>query len=202
MNTAPLARRFLTLTLALTAAAAALLTGCSPSRTFVLQQPTPNTVHSGLALKQLDSPINVDPEAKKTFENKLAAKLKDKVGVAPSDHGDLIVQYRFTLFDQGLSAARVGSTITNIVGSPFYGLGDGAVGVEVIYSKPDGTPLGHIVTDGSIAGAFGTTSGALDEAAGSIATYTKANFQCPACGTLGVQLPERTQVNGLRSESY
>lgn len=172
--------------------------GCSSSRTFVLQQPKPGTVHAGLSLKPMDSSVRVDPEAQKDFETRLSAKLKDQIGVEPSDHGDLIVQYRFTLFDQGAGAARVGSTIANIVGSPFYGIGDGAVGVEVVYARPDGTQLGHIVTDGSISGAFGSTSGALDDAAASIAKYTKANFMCPKCGDLGIKVAQRTQVKGLR----
>lgn len=172
--------------------------GCTSSRTFVLQQPMPGTVHTGLSLKPLDSSVRVDPEAQKDFEKRLFDKLKDQIGVAPSDHGDLVVQYRFTLFDQGAGAARVGSTIANIVGSPFYGLGDGAVGVEVVYAKQDGTQLGHIVTDGAISGAFGTTSGALDDAAASIAKYTKANFMCPKCGSLGIKVAQTTEVKGLR----
>ncbi len=125
----------------LSLAAPMLVGGCSSSRTFVLQQPMPGTVHTGLTLRPLDGAVKVDPEAQKDFETKLSAKFKDQIGVAPSNHGDLVVQYRFTLFDQGAGAARVGSTIANIVGSPFYGIGDGAVGVEVVYSTADGKHL-------------------------------------------------------------
>ena len=175
-----------------------VLGGCAQSRTFVLQQPAPGTVHSGLTLKPLESSVKVDSESQKLFESKLVAKLTKEVGVAPSDHGDLIVQYRFTLFDQGAGGARVANTLANIAGAPITGLGDGTVGVEVIYSHADGSPLGHIVTDGSIAGAFGSTSSALDDAAGSIAKYTKANFVCPSCGTVGIKMPTETRVKGLR----
>jgi len=89
-----------------------------------------------------------------------------------------------------------------VIGSPLYGLGEGAVGVDVLYTRLDGTALGHIVTDGLVAGAFGNTASALDEAAGFIASYTKANFQCPHRDELGIQKPEseRVKVKDLRDE--
>jgi len=194
--------RIATLTFTLAAAASSLMGGCAPSRTFVLQQPTPNTVHSGFTLKQLESLVKVDPGSQKDFETKLTAKLKEKLGVGPSERGDLVVQYELALFDQGTSATRIGRTIGNVIGSPLYGLGEGAVGVDVLYTRLDGTALGHIVTDGLVAGAFGNTASALDEAAGFIASYTKANFQCPHRDELGIQKPvsERVKVKGLRDE--
>jgi len=74
--------RIATLTFTLAAAVSSLVGGCAPSRTFVLQQPTPNTVHSGFTLKQLESLVKVDPGSQKDFETKLTAKLKEKLGVS------------------------------------------------------------------------------------------------------------------------
>lgn len=199
MSTFSLARRAVVLGLAV-AASAAVLGACVPSRTYVLQ-PTPAGIsHSGYAVRAADSPVKVTSEDRADFESRLAKKLTAELGQPASPQGDLVIAYRFTLFEKGAGAARVGSTIANVIGSPFYGIGDGAVGVEVVYSKPDGTRLGQIVTDGSISGAFGSTSAALDEAATSIAKYTKANFVCPVCGAMGAKADRETRVSGLRSE--
>lgn len=178
--------------------AAGAMAACVSSKTFVLHQTVPGTTHHGLVLKPLECAIKVDQAAQDDFKSKLAAKLKSATGVDPSDTGDLIVQYRFVLFEQGSTAARLASGAANLAGSPLYGIGDGSVGVEVIYARPDGTELGHIISDGPISGAFGSTSGALSEAAGAIAKYTKANFTCPECGAIGVMPITPSTVDGLK----
>ncbi len=160
----------------------ALQVGCVAGRTFVLERPAPSTVYSGVALRPMGEQIEVDPAVQLAFHDILVRKLTEELGVVPDDKGDLLMQYRITLFDEGEGAVRVGSTLTNFVGSPFYGLGDGAVGIEVRFVRRDGTTLGHIVTDGSISGAFGSSSGALEDAAGSIVKYVKIHFHCPTCG--------------------
>jgi hypothetical protein len=198
-STFSLARHAVVLGVAV-ATGAMLLGGCVPSRTYVLQPTPAGITHSGYAVRAADSAVKVTAEDRADFEARLNKKLVAQLGEPASPQGDLVIAYRFTLFEKGGGAARVGSTIANVVGSPFYGIGDGAVGVEVVYSKPDGTRLGQIVTDGSISGAFGSTGGALDEAATSIAKYTKANFVCPVCGEMGKKAPSETRVSGLRSE--
>lgn len=172
--------------------------GCSSNRTYVLQDPPPGSVLTGVALRGMDSSIKIDPAQRTEFEKILAEKITEIYGSQPQADGDLIIQYRFVLFDQGNTAFRVGSNVANLAGSPFYGLGDGAVGIEVIYLRKDGTRLGHVVTDGSISGAFGNTSSGLDQAASSIAKYTKSSFSCPTCGQTGVS-SQPSKVPGLRT---
>jgi hypothetical protein len=175
-----------------------LLPGCVSSKTFVLQ-PIPTGTHLGrIALKPADSTAHIDPRSQSDFQARLAAQLKNVVGADVADPPDLIVQYRFVLFDKGSGPARVVSGLTNIAGSPIYGLGDGDVGIEVLYLKPDGTLIGHIVTDGPISGALGSTSAALDSAAASVAKYTKANFTCPLCGRVGPPNPTPEPIAGLK----
>jgi hypothetical protein len=176
----------------------ALLPGCVSSKTFVLKPIPEGTTLGRIALKPAESTARVDPRAQSDFQSRLADQLKQVVGAVVADPADLIVQYRFVLFDQGSSAARVVSGLSNVAGSPIYGLGDGDVGVEVLYLKPDGTPIGHIVTDGPISGALGSTSAAFDSAAASVAKYTKANFTCPLCGRVGQANPSPQPVAGLK----
>ncbi len=179
-------------------ALAAPLSGCVSSKTFVLHPVQEGVTYGRVALKSSEASVKVDDKAHADFEKKLAERLKREVGAEVGTPPDLILQYRFVLFDQGSGGARVVSGITNVVGSPVYGIGDGAVGVEVTYLKPDGTTVGRIITDGPIAGAFGSTSGALDAAAGSVAKYTKMNFTCPTCGAVGPVNPDPQPVEGFK----
>lgn len=177
----------------------AFLSGCVSSKTFVLQPVPQGTELGRIAIKSADGSIAVDSKSRADFESRLQNQLQKQVGAAVAEPPDMIVQYRFVLFDQGSGAVRVVSGLTNIAGSPIYGLGDGAVGVEVIYTKPDGTRIGHIVTDGPISGVFGSTSSAIDSAASSVAKFTKANFTCPTCGHIGPAKVQPEPVEGVKS---
>jgi hypothetical protein len=186
------------------AALALAVTGCAPSRTYVLSAPAGGTASptavTGYSLRAMTPSVRTEAGLDDRLAAALAEKLKARFGAAPVETGDLIIEHRFVLFEGGNPVLRVGSTLTNLAGSPIYGLGDGAVGVEVRFRRADGAELGHIVTDGSIAGAFGSTSAALDEAAGSIATFAGMNFVCPTCGELGVKRAEPADVRGLRRQ--
>ncbi len=164
------------LTAALTLTA---LGGCASNRTFVLQPAIQATTFKSVSIKPADSSIEVSPEDRVEFEQSLSDKLTKVFGSAPSAQGDLVLQYRFVLNEKGNTAFRVGSNVLNLVGSPFYGFGDGAIGVEVVYTKRDGTKLAHIVTDGTLSGAFGNTGSAIGEATSSIAKYAEQNFAPP-----------------------
>lgn len=177
------------------------LASCTGSRTFVLQPVQGGELHGHIALSRMESTSTVDAKANEEFEAKLTDHLRTDVGASIGVPPDLVLQYRFVLFDTGSTGARVGSGLASLAGSPLYGIGDGSVGVEVVYKRPDGTTLGHIVTDGPISGAFGSTSGALDSAAAAVARYTKANFTCKGCGHVGSANPEPEPVRGLRQAS-
>ena len=178
---------------------AAALPGCVSSKTFVLEPVPPGSMFGRIALKPAEATIMVDPKVQADFQSKLSDQLKKFVGVELSEPPDILVQYRFVLFEQGSGASRIVSGLSNIAGSPIYGLGDGSIGVEVFYLKPDGTRIGHIITDGPISGAFGTTGSALDAAAASVAKYTKANFTCPTCGHVGPANPQPRPTDGLKT---
>lgn len=180
---------------------AGVLGGCSSSRTFVLEPVSQEVDVGSIRLEKLDAVVNTDADAAGEFEAKLAKQLTKQTGAniaAAGEHTDLVLKHRFVLFDQGAGAARVGSGIAGVIGSPFYGIGDGSIGVEIFYALPNGTTIGHIVSDGPITGTFGTTSAALDSAAAAVAKYTKANFTCPTCGEVGKPAPSPTAVQGLK----
>lgn len=191
---------------ALVALGALALAGCAPSRTYVLSAPAGGaaspTAVTGYSLRAMSPSVRTEAGLEDRLAKSLAEKLRAKFGQPAAEGGlaDLVIEHRFVLFEGGNPVLRVGSTLTNLAGSPIYGLGDGAVGVEVRFRRVDGAELGHIVTDGSIAGAFGSTSAALDEAAGSIATFASMNFVCPTCGELGVKRAEPADVRGLRRQ--
>ncbi len=172
--------RLITSSLLTAALALTALGGCASNRTFVLQPAAVQAAtFKSVSIKPADSAIEISPEDKADFEKTLAEKLTKVFGSAPTAQGDLVLQYRFVLNDKGNTAHRVGSNVLNLVGSPFYGFGDGAIGVEVVYSKRDGTKLAHIVTDGTLSGAFGNTGSAIGEATSSIAKYAEQNFAPP-----------------------
>lgn len=189
--------RFATMVLALLCLV--LLPACTSSKTFVLQPVRGGELAGQVALSRMEATTMVDPKAHADFEAKLTEELRRQVGATVGSPADLIVEYRFVLFDQGSSGARVGSGLASLAGSPLYGVGDGAVGVEIVYKRPDGTTVGHIVTDGPISGAFGSTSGAIGAAASSVAMYTKANFTCRGCGHVGPPSEEPAPVEGLKT---
>jgi len=159
--------------------------GCTPSRTFVLLQPSRVTVPRTLALRHDPATATVDPKDTERFEKKLAGKLKSVGGFEMGDPAELVIEYRFVLYDTGSEAARVTSGVAGVVGSPFYGIGDGSIGVEVTYATPDGARVGHIVTDGPISGAFASSDSAMDAVATEIAKYTRKNFATAQAGTPG-----------------
>lgn len=196
-STSPLARLLLSAALM-----SAGLGGCVSSKTFVLQPVTDGQIHGQIALEPSPASVKVEEGAVKDFEASLAKHLREYVGATTGRPADLVVQYRFVLFDQGSGVGRVGSGLAGLAGSPVYGIGDGAVGVEIVYKRADGTTIGQIVTDGPISGAFGTTSGALDSAALAVAKYTKANFSCRACGNVGPKSDDTMKVQGLRGEGF
>lgn len=172
------AARFLALTFA-AAASVAFFAGCASNRTYVLQpimQPTAIARPASVSVKALDPFVEVSPEDRAHFETDLAVMLKQIYGASPSQGGDVVLNYRFVLNDKGNAAYRVGSNVLNLVGSPFYGFGDGNIGVEVVYTRRDGTRLAHIVVDGTLSGAFGNTESAISEATTSIARFTQEHF--------------------------
>ena len=154
-----------------------LLAGCSSSHTFVLDPPTGPRTHNVVAVKQIPSWMPIPADVSTAFEKKIAGKLPPEAKPAgDTTPPDLVIQYRFVLFDTGSSAARIGSGVASLAGSPFYGVGDGTLGVDVIFTDPAGTALARIVVDGPVSGVFGTTDAGLNKASLAIVNYTKMFF--------------------------
>lgn len=174
-----------------------LFAGCTSSRTFQLQPVSDNQIHGRVTIARLPESVRTDPADNQQFEATLTRNLEDKLHATIGQPPDLVIQYRFVLFDQGSGAARTLSGIANLAGSPVYGAGDGAIGVEIVYARPDGAQIGHIISEGPISGAFGSSSSAIKSAAAAVADYTKANFTCPACGQIGAENPSPSNVRGL-----
>lgn len=154
----------------------AALSGCTASRTFVLDSATDQRSHTVASLTRLPSTVDVSPSLATRFEEELSRGLAPEARVAATPSEDLVIGYRFVLFDSGSAAARVGSGVASLVGSPFYGVGDGALGVEVTFSDAAGNTVGHILVEGPISGPFGSPESGVAAAAGSVAKYTKATF--------------------------
>jgi hypothetical protein len=163
--------------------------GCASSRTFVLEPAATPRTHMATSLRCLPSTVEVSPALTTRFEEMLARKLGPETRVVAGGAGDLIIEYRFVLFDAGSPAARVGAGVASLAGSPFYGLGDGALGLDVTFTDVAGRVVGHIVVDGPISGAFGSAESGVATAAASIARFTKANFVPEASGA-GTPLQE------------
>ncbi len=157
-----------------------LITACTTSRTFVLEPASAMRTHSLASIEHLPSTVTLDPslasQFETRFESQLSRRLSPEASIVPPEAGDLNIRYRFVLYDAGSTATRVGAGVASLAGSPFYGLGDGALGVDVIFTNSDGRVLGRIVVDGPISGAFASADGALATAAASIARYAKQNF--------------------------
>lgn len=174
--------RYAALPIALTLA---LLAACTPSRTYVLDAPPmvndmPPVDHRAVTLREDPSTVQIPDELRTHFRQELAEALaedKPQLPVAdPPAPADLTLSYRFILLTKGNAPVRIGSGLLNLLGSPFYGLGDGAVGLEVAFLDPAGRPIGRIVSDGPIAGIFGNQKDAAKTAAQSIAKYVKMNY--------------------------
>lgn len=158
------------------------LGACTPSRTYVLDAPPmvndePAVDYRAVTLREVESTVQISPELREHFHEELVEALSEDKPLLPvADNAELVVSYRFILLTRGNTPVRIGSGLLNLLGSPFYGLGDGAVGVEVAFLGPDGRPLGRIVSDGPIAGIFGNAKDAAKTAAQSVAKYVKMNY--------------------------
>lgn len=149
-------------------------TGCTSSRTFVLESAVVQRDHTSVTLRPLPSAVQASPDAGRRLEEQLARRLGPHAEIVAD--GDLVIAYRFSLFDQGSTGLRLGSGVASLIGSPFYGVGDGAIGVDVTFQDAGGRTLGRIVVDGPIAGAFGSTENGLSSAADSIAKFALAHY--------------------------
>lgn len=162
---------------ALGAAALATAVGCTPSRTYVLQPPVGDFPRvQSVALRPEPATVEVSPKLQETIDKAFAHNLENKYGIALADYAPLEVHYRIVHYDPGNVLFRVVSNLLNLAGSPVYGVGDGGVAVEVRFVEPGGRDLGTIVSDGPIAGAFGSTSDAAGTAAHSVSDFVNQHY--------------------------
>lgn len=165
------------LTSLLLASIALVTFGCSMSRTLELERPRQGEMHGAVQIEKLEtSTVDVNPNIEAACANALVKHLAAKPALTISKDAPLRLQYRFVQFDPGSTIKRVGSTAANLAGSPVYGIGDGALAIEVFYVLPDGTSVGHIISDGPITGPLATSTSAASSAAESIARYTKDHY--------------------------
>lgn len=159
------------------------LGACAPSRTYVLDAPAytagTSLASSSVSVREAPGDSGADPKLLSEFKSSLRKHLEEEPGIAVSDDAPVTLLYRFVLHTDGNAPVRVGSGLLNLLGSPFYGLGDGAVGVDVTYLDRAGQPIGRIVADGAIAGMFGSWRDAVDMAAQNVAMYTRMNYVKP-----------------------
>ncbi len=163
-------------------AASSLPGACTASRTFVLDAPVIMPGRAGVALRHAPGTVAIADSAQAHFESELAAALAAyDQPVAPGD-ASITLRYRFVYFDRGNPAIRIGAGAASLLGSPFYGLGDGSVGVEATYIDLSGATIARIVADGPIAGAFASRDSGLEAAAESIAKFTASLFNATSTG--------------------
>lgn len=145
----------------------------------MLERPAVTIDHRTVALKHGPDTSPLDPATDQEFEASLAAELAPALAVVPETEADLTIQYRFVHYDSGNAVVRVGSGLAGLFGSPFYGLGDGAVGVEATFLDHQGTVMARVVVEGQIAGFFGSTDSGLESAAEAVAQFAQRHFHVP-----------------------
>lgn len=124
------------------------------------------------------STASVEPKLQEAFEDRLGERLRARAMFTTVESRDaaFTIEYRFVLQDAGSTGVRLGAGVASLIGSPFYGLGDGAVGVEIVYRDRNGTSVGHTVTDAPISGVFASVEGGVKDAAATIADYTRDHY--------------------------
>ncbi len=125
-------------TLVVGVACSGALTSCTGSRTFVLEHASGRDPHMVVSIRRLGSTVPVAPELATRLEARVARDLGPSARVDGSGAGDLVIGYRFVLFESGNAAARAGAGIATLAGSPFCGVGEGALGVDVQFSDAAG----------------------------------------------------------------
>jgi hypothetical protein len=155
---------------------ALLLGGCAAGHTFVLDRPAGMPRFQAVAIHEGHSTAELDPALRAHFESVLRKRLQPAFARESESVPPLDLEYRVISHDKGSAAARVVNGAIQVVGVPVSGLGDGTLGVEVLYRDPSGATLAHIVADGPIAGVLGSSSSGLDSAAASIAAFTTKTF--------------------------
>ena len=158
------------------------LGGCAAGHIFVLDRPEGMPAYSTVYLYEGGSTAALEPAQKEHFESMLRTRLRREpaLGLSESPRDDaLSIEYRIVALDKGSAAARVVNGAIQVVGVPVSGLGDGTLGVDVIYRDRSGAAIAHIVADGPIAGLLGSTNAGLDSAAESISAFTKKTFRAP-----------------------
>lgn len=159
----------------------ALAGGCTPAQTLVLQMP-PSPQAGGLApvalvsVEQEKGPVELTKEQAEQFRERLVKKLTTlstfkEVTAANAADERLVIRYRFVHLDSGNVVARGISGAANLFGSPFYGVGDGAVAVEAKYLNRQGVEQARIVALGPISGALASSSSAIDASADIVARF-------------------------------
>ncbi|MFO0858718.1 MAG: hypothetical protein U0640_15335 [Phycisphaerales bacterium] len=171
--------RLVRLLLACSLVGVAALAGCTSPQAIVLERPTAVLHDSTIRVVRLDTSADVDQRVQDTFEARLRDRLMQEQLFETREPGDkaITLEYRFVHHEQGSSSARVAAGVASLLGSPFYGVGDGALGVEVTYRSPRGENIGRLVADAPISGAFANERGAALDAAGVIAKYTRENYK-------------------------
>jgi len=157
------------------------LQGCTPRQLFVLDAAPAHFTDSArgttsVALVEVEPAVRVDDHLRTGFRVALEKAVAAEPGLRVEDLAPLLLEYRFIYLAKGDVPVRVISGIAGLFGSPFYGLGDGSVGVEVRFRQRGGEDAGRIVVGSPIAGIFGSASEANKIAAEDIALYLKTNY--------------------------
>lgn len=153
--------------------------GCTSPQTIVLERPMSASHDSTVRVVRLHTDTDIDVQVQDTFEARLREGLMREQLFETKTVGNqpLTIEYRFVHRERGSSSVRVTAGVASLLGSPFYGLGDGALGVEVTYRNSRGESVGRLVADAPISGAFGNERGAAMDAATAIAKYTQQHYK-------------------------
>lgn len=155
--------------------------GCTPRQLFVLEAAPayftdPGQAATSVALVELEPTAKIGTEQRTDFRTALETSLADDPALKVDDSAPLLLEYRFVHLSTGEVPVRVISGIAGLFGSPFYGLGDGSVGVEVRFRQRGGQDAGRVVIGSPITGFFGSVAEANQNAAEDIALYLKTNY--------------------------
>lgn len=176
----------------------ALLAGCQPGRTYVLDAPAGVLAHpdparaagfrADIVLRQLPGSISLTPEQMEHFRTEIARRLATDprltIHTAPAGQEPTVgavgplyaLDYRFVGLDPGNGPVRVGAAIVSLIGVPTGSLGQGALAVDVSMSGRDGADRVRFLCDGPIDGPGASVKSGLETAAESVAVYVQSRF--------------------------
>ena len=160
------------------------LGGCtSTPAVYQTMLPMGNATRS-YAIAEQDTGMKLPGSAMKRFEVLLAKDLLERGGPVPVAAGatpDLVIHYSSLAYDNGSSAGRVATGAVSLVApiDQVTDAGSGDVALLLQFRTSDGKPIGQIVVNSRVRGAFGSSDASLEDVTSAAAKFIAMHFPNP-----------------------